>query len=152
MGLWSFKCTSCGKAFFTNTDLLKHIRMTHEKLRPHVCKYCGSGFSSKYALKTHTRQHTDEKQFVCQHCFEGLRQRVSLPSHLKSRHGIEEAKEFFCKTREKGFATDYALSIHQRLHETKKCEICSENFAEDEYLTNHLREVLEVEVEMTQDN
>ncbi|XP_050506762.1 zinc finger protein 567-like isoform X2 [Diabrotica virgifera virgifera] len=151
-GVRNFKCSTCGKTFFTNTDLLKHIRMTHEKLRPHVCEYCGSGFSSKYALKTHTRQHTDEKPFVCQHCFEGFRQRVSLRSHLKSRHGIEEAKEFVCKICEKGFATDYALNIHQRLHQTKKCEICSENFGGDEYLTNHLREVHQVEVEMRQDS
>uniref|UniRef100_A0A6P7GA55 Zinc finger protein 724-like isoform X3 n=1 Tax=Diabrotica virgifera virgifera TaxID=50390 RepID=A0A6P7GA55_DIAVI len=151
MGLRNFKCTTCGKAFFTNGNLLTHVRMTHEKLRPHVCEYCGTGFSSTYALKTHKRQHTNEKPFVCEHCLEGFRQRVSLRSHLKSKHGIEEVKEFFCKTCEKGFATNYALSIHERLHETMKCEICSENFAGGDYLTNHLREVHNMEVEMAQD-
>ncbi|XP_050506737.1 zinc finger protein 718-like isoform X8 [Diabrotica virgifera virgifera] len=152
IGLKNFKCTTCGKAFFTNYAVSKHIRMTHEKQRPHVCEYCGTGFSSPHALKTHKRQHTNEKPFVCEHCFEGFRQRVSLRSHLKSRHGIEEAQQFFCKTCEKGFATDYALSIHERLHETEnKCKICSENFAGDEFLANHLREVHQVEVEMKQD-
>ncbi|XP_072385241.1 uncharacterized protein [Diabrotica undecimpunctata] len=151
MGLRNFKCTTCGKAFFTNGNLLTHVRMTHEKLRPHVCEYCGTGFSSTYALKTHKRQHTNEKPFVCDYCLEGFRQRVSLRSHLKSKHGIEEAKEFFCKTCEKGFATNYALSIHERLHETQKCEVCSENFAGDEYLTNHLRDVHHIEVEVEQD-
>ncbi|XP_072385252.1 uncharacterized protein [Diabrotica undecimpunctata] len=152
MGLKNFKCSTCGKAFFTNTTLLKHVRMTHEKLRPHVCEYCSTGFSSTYALKTHKRQHTNEKPFICYYCSEGFKQRVSLRSHLKSKHGIEEAKEFFCKTCEKGFATNYALSIHERLHETQKCEICSENFAEGEYLTNHLREVHQLEVEIKQDS
>ncbi|XP_050506744.1 zinc finger protein 343-like isoform X14 [Diabrotica virgifera virgifera] len=153
IGIKNCKCSTCGKAFFTNSNLLRHVRMTHEKLRPHVCEYCGTGFSSKYVLKTHKRQHTNEKPFVCQHCSEGFRQRVSLRSHLKSKHGIEEAQEFFCKTCEKGFATNYALSIHERLHETeKKCKICSENFAGDEYLANHLREIHHLEVEMNQDS
>ncbi|XP_050506746.1 zinc finger protein 718-like isoform X16 [Diabrotica virgifera virgifera] len=151
-GVRNFKCSTCGKAFFTNFTLAKHVRMTHEKMRPHICEYCGTGFSSEYALMTHKRQHTNEKPFVCEHCLEGFRQRVSLRSHLKSKHGIEEAKNFFCKTCEKGFATNWALSIHQRSHETTKCEICSENFAGDEYLTKHLKEVHQVEVEMKKDN
>ncbi|XP_028143552.1 zinc finger protein 391 [Diabrotica virgifera virgifera] len=152
MCLKSFKCSTCGKAFFTKASLSAHVRMTHEKQRPHVCEYCGTGFSSKHVLKTHKRQHTNEKPFVCEHCSEGFRQRVSLRSHLKSKHGIEEVKEFFCETCEKGFATNWALNIHQRLHETKKCEICSENFAGDEYLANHLIEVHQVEVEIKQDS
>lgn len=147
MGLRNFKCLTCGKAFFTNGNLLTHVRMTHEKLRPHVCEYCGTGFSSTYALKTHKRQHTNEKPFVCDYCFEGFRQRVSLRSHLKSKHGIEEAKECFCKVCDKGFATNYALSIHERLHETEKCEICSEAFAGSEYLNNHLKEVHNIKKE-----
>ncbi|CAG9836695.1 unnamed protein product [Diabrotica balteata] len=151
MGLKNFKCTTCGKLFFTNGALLKHVRRTHEKQRPYVCEYCGTGFSSRCSLNTHKRKHTNEKPFVCQHCSEGFKQRVSLRSHLKSKHGIEEAKEFFCKTCEKGFATSYALSIHERLHETKKCKICSENFVGDEYLTNHLREIHHMEVETEQD-
>ncbi|XP_050506763.1 zinc finger protein 432-like isoform X1 [Diabrotica virgifera virgifera] len=152
IGLRNFKCNTCGKAFITNANLLRHVRMTHEKLRPHVCEYCGTGFFCKRVLRAHTRQHTNEKPFVCQHCLEGFRQRVSLRTHLKSKHGIEEAKEFFCKTCEKGFATNFALNIHQRLHEIKKCEICSANFGGDEYLTKHLREVHQVKVEIKQDS
>nr|CAI5832459.1 unnamed protein product [Callosobruchus analis] len=139
-GIRNFKCETCGKAFFTKGNLMTHDKMTHKKLRPHICEFCGTGFSSPYALKTHKRQHTNEKPYVCDQCNEGFRQKVSLRSHLKSKHGIEEAKESICSECGRGFATNYALSIHQRLHTSMKCEVCSESFADQDYLDNHMKE------------
>ncbi|KAJ8947524.1 hypothetical protein NQ318_005001 [Aromia moschata] len=147
IGIRNFKCETCGKGFFTNGNLMSHINMTHKKLRPYICEFCGIGFSSSYSLKTHKRQHTNEKPFKCQFCPEGFRQKVSLRSHLKSKHNIEEAKEHFCKDCNKGFATTYALSIHARLHMAQKCEVCSETFAEKEYLQNHLKDAHNIIVE-----
>ncbi|CAH1983895.1 unnamed protein product [Acanthoscelides obtectus] len=135
----NFKCATCGKTFFTKKYLKSH-EMTHKKLRPCICEYCNVGFSTRHALKIHRRQHTNEKPFVCDKCDESFRQRVSLRNHLKSKHAIEEAKEFVCSECGRGFATDYALNIHRRLHAFLKCEVCSESFADREYLYNHMKE------------
>nr|CAI5837626.1 unnamed protein product [Callosobruchus analis] len=150
-GVKNFKCDTCGRAFFTKHFLMKHDKMTHKKLRPHICEFCGTGFSSRYALKTHKRLHTNEKPFLCDPCNEGFRQKVSLRSHLKSKHGIEEAKESICSECGRGFATNYALNIHQRLHASMKCEVCSKSFAGQEYLDNHMKEVHRIDSEVEKD-
>ncbi|CAH1983901.1 unnamed protein product [Acanthoscelides obtectus] len=150
-GTRNFKCDTCGKAFFTKADLWKHDRKTHKKMRPYICEYCKTGFSSQYALKTHRRQHTNEKPFICDHCNEGFRQKVSLRSHLKSKHGIEEAKEFICPECGRGFATKFALNVHQKQHAIIKCSVCSEPFAGQEYLYNHMKEVHGIDNDMEED-
>ncbi|KAL3266247.1 hypothetical protein HHI36_010427 [Cryptolaemus montrouzieri] len=94
IGIRGHICSTCKKGFFTLRDMNHHIKMTHLKLRPHVCPHCERGFSSKYALKTHVRQHTNETPYKCYICAEGFRQNVSLRTHLKSKHNIEEVKNF----------------------------------------------------------
>lgn len=83
----------CGKKFFTASDTKKHIDMTHLKHRPYTCSYCCKGFSSRYALKIHIRQHTQETPFRCDICAAGFRQKVSLKTHLKSKHDIIMVEE-----------------------------------------------------------
>ena len=113
--------------------------MKHMKLRPHICEYCGKGFSGKHALRTHVRQHTNEAPYQCNLCGEGFRQRVSLRGHLKNKHNIEEENKVFCKTCNKGFASSVALDVHCRLHDEIKCSYCSDTFVEKEYLDQHMQ-------------
>lgn len=58
-----------------------------------MCKYCNKGYSTRYALMVHTRQHTNETPYACEICGEGFRQNVSLRTHKKSKHGIVDAKK-----------------------------------------------------------
>jgi KRAB domain-containing zinc finger protein len=109
-------CDTCGKGFFSGKFLDKHIKMKHLKLRPHICDFCKRGFSSPYALKTHTRQHTNETPYRCEVCGDGFRQNVSLKAHRKSKHNIVEAETCSCKVCGKGFASEVALYAHMRRH------------------------------------
>lgn len=62
--------------------------MTHKGARPYVCQYCKKAFSSPYARKVHTRQHTKETPYRCEICAAGFPQKVSLITHLKSKHSV----------------------------------------------------------------
>ncbi|XP_044748760.1 zinc finger protein 43-like [Coccinella septempunctata] len=145
-----YTCNICQKKFFSNWDLKKHVSMTHEKLRPYICQYCNKGFSSLHALKTHTRQHTNETPFKCSICAEGFRQNVSLRSHLKSKHNIEENKNFPCEFCDKSFGSNFALKVHLRLHSEQcyKCDECEEYFNQSIYLFNHMKTVHNMEESM----
>ena len=116
LGEADFTCDTCGKRFFKNVNLKKHIESTHLKMRPHICEFCKVGFSSKFALITHRRQHTNERPFKCEFCGEGFRQKVSLKSHLKSQHDVEEELNCECKECGKKFASSAALISHGRIH------------------------------------
>lgn len=96
--------------------LNKHIKTTHLKLRPFICEYCKKGFSSKFALRTHVRQHTNETPYKCEVCAEGFRQNVSLRAHRKSKHNIIEPKTCACPVCGKLFGSDQAIVSHMRLH------------------------------------
>lgn len=126
---------------FVAVYLTKHINMKHMKLRPHICEYCGKGFSGRQALRTHVRQHTNEAPYHCNLCGERFRQRVSLRGHLKSRHSVEEENTVFCEICGKGFASDVALDVHSRLHSEIKCPWCTDTFADKNYLDQHVNTI-----------
>lgn len=121
--------------------LAKHINMKHMKMRPHICEFCGKGYSGRHALRTHRRQHTNEAPYRCEFCARSFRQRVSLRGHLKTVHHVEEENTVVCDKCGKGFTTIVALNSHTRLHTEVKCSFCSDTFADLIYLDQHISAV-----------
>ncbi|XP_056636514.1 zinc finger protein 62 homolog [Diorhabda sublineata] len=112
----SHVCDLCGKSFLTFYNLSKHKKMTHQKLRPFKCNYCHKKFSSKFAVRTHERQHTLDAPFQCDICGQSFRQKVSLKGHRKSIHNIEEPLTCACEVCGKKFSNKFAVMSHMRLH------------------------------------
>uniref|UniRef100_A0A6P7F2K6 Gastrula zinc finger protein XlCGF52.1-like n=1 Tax=Diabrotica virgifera virgifera TaxID=50390 RepID=A0A6P7F2K6_DIAVI len=109
-------CDICGKSFLTFYNLNKHKKMTHQKLRPFECEQCQRKFSSKFALRTHERQHTQDMPFTCNICGQSFRQKVSLKGHRKTVHNIEEPLTCACEVCGKWFSSKFAVMSHMRLH------------------------------------
>ena len=57
-------CELCPKQFYTNQQLIIHMRM-HSGERPVECDLCPKTFLSTLAMKKHRRVHTGEKPFAC---------------------------------------------------------------------------------------
>ncbi|XP_050303673.1 zinc finger protein 652-like [Anthonomus grandis grandis] len=141
-GTKDFECTTCGKQFFERMHLKRHIDKTHKNIRPYVCDYCGKTFKSKNHIKIHERIHSKEAPFSCNMCGDSFKMKLTLRSHLKGAHNVQEEQKVFCNVCRRGFASDVALRAHlnSRIHETEKCQYCSEMFTR-EYIVNHLQEV-----------
>ena len=54
-----FECRKCHKRFTTRSDLNRHNKTVHLKLREHVCEVCGRAFGQNVDLQAHIRKsHT----------------------------------------------------------------------------------------------
>lgn len=60
----NFKCTLCPKEFTRAYNLRSHLR-DHADERPYVCTVCGRAFAREYDRKRHEGLHSGEKKFVC---------------------------------------------------------------------------------------
>lgn len=56
-----------------------------EKSTKISCPFC-SKFFQKLSLRTHLRQHTNEKEFQCKICNMGFVRKSNLNAHLKTIH------------------------------------------------------------------
>eukprot|EP00095_Tigriopus_kingsejongensis_P004445 maker-scaffold168_size293125-snap-gene-0.17 protein:Tk04445 transcript:maker-scaffold168_size293125-snap-gene-0.17-mRNA-1 annotation:"hypothetical protein L798_07469" len=84
-----FPCQVCQRPFREFRLLRHHMNIVHEKLRPHLCNYCGYSASSKSSLKLHLRLHTGEKPYSCPECDYKSADHNSLRRH-KLRHSGEK--------------------------------------------------------------
>ncbi|KAF2812484.1 uncharacterized protein BDZ99DRAFT_474645 [Mytilinidion resinicola] len=63
-------CTvqGCAKSFGRNTDMKKHIKNVHNKIKDYKCEYdgCGKAYEDKTKLQTHINaEHTHQKPYKC---------------------------------------------------------------------------------------
>ena len=62
-----FKCSECGKAFVSTTELAGHVRM-HTGERPFKCSLCDNCYRTQSTLSVHMKSHEKEKCFPCSYC------------------------------------------------------------------------------------
>ena len=133
------KCAHCEKLFYGKTDMRKHIKRVHDKIKDHICDVCGKCFSTNQDIKAHGLVHTGELNFPCHICGQRFISKQNLIIHTKIHTG---EKPHVCKWCGKTFADESGLKSHIMTHTTIPeipCEFCGKLFKYKRTLKNHMR-------------
>lgn len=84
-GLKSYECDLCQKRYTSQTNLDRHIRVTHHNEKKHHCDLCGKSFSQLAILRQHHAVHMTERNFECDVCGKAFKLKQHLRLH-QMRH------------------------------------------------------------------
>ena len=75
---------NCGRAYFSNSELIKHIRVHEGKIWKCHHKDCDYENLDKRLLTSHLRKHCDIKPYICGVCGKGHRYHIQFIRHVKN--------------------------------------------------------------------
>ena len=139
MGVKSYKCRDCRKAFVYQSSLKKHMEI-HTGEKPYACANCGKTFRYILHLNKHMRNH-NLKTFECPECGKSFNKSSKLKEHTRIHTG---EKPYKCQECGKTFNKSTKLKEHTRIHTGEKpykCKECGKGYTNSSSLKTHLKRV-----------
>ena len=89
-GRITFECDICKKTFNDKSNLIKHKKIVHNKIRKYECDRCEKKFAVNHQLKQHMiTVHEKLKLHQCQICLLHSTTKGNLRAHMKMVHEKE---------------------------------------------------------------
>ena len=119
----------CEYTLANKQALKKHIRKVHEKIRNAKCETCGKMFYTNSEMRRHfKKRHVTEKNFACDQCVARFNTNERLLKHTKTVH--LQIRNYICDTCKKSFIYKDSLNQHMKTHTGEDiihiipCEVC----------------------------
>ncbi|XP_063828736.1 zinc finger protein OZF-like [Ostrinia nubilalis] len=132
-----FICESCGKGFYTKTDIIIHLR-THTGETPYSCSECQAVFTQLSSLIRHKKNHLGEKTEACDVCYKKFITKDSLRRHQMVH---TSSKQYSCNICLGIFKYKQNLTKHYKVHSEPNsfvCNHCGRTFNSKGNLKTHM--------------
>lgn len=127
-----YACTLCNKTLAVKANMKRHIRASHLKTKPHICKICARGFLNIETLHGHEKICTGQRPHVCDICNTSFIRKDSLEAHLKLHDGnilqntvLEELDNI-----------DNYILVHEINEECDRSVVTKEEVGKEKFLKN----------------
>ncbi|XP_045775772.1 uncharacterized protein LOC123874456 isoform X2 [Maniola jurtina] len=132
-----YKCELCDKTFSDSSNFTKHKKV--HNLSVVICDICKKKFTAKIYLEKHIVTHQQMKPLVCKECDKVFYTESSYRKHIsrgKTLFKCLSCNLFFSTTRKKW---DHMWDVHKERNVQADCPICKKAYRKQQDVKNHLR-------------
>jgi gas vesicle protein len=141
-----FKCDieNCDYTCSINSNLQKHIKQVHNKIKDVECEFCNFTCSTNSNLQKHIKEvHNKIRDFECEFCNFTCSQNSNLQQHIKSVH--YKIKDFECEfcdytCSQNSDLQKHIKSVHNKIKDFE-CEFCNFTCSKNSNLQQHIKSV-----------
>ncbi len=123
----SFQCDKCNKVFTAKSDLKRHIKHVHDKIKDIKCDKCEYTCSNITNLKRHIKSiHDKIKDIKCDKCGFVFSTNENLKQHIKQFHNkIKDFKCDKCEYTSSAFTNlkRHNKTVHERIQMDKRMSL-----------------------------